>query len=148
MDNQCRIGKNGMDLIKRFEGLSLEPYRCSAGVLTIGYGSTGPHVKLGQTITRAQAEMLLKLDLLRFEAAIARLVTVPLNQNQADALVSFAFNVGIGALEKSTLLKKLNDGDYNAVPSQLQRWNKAGGKVLPGLVRRRLAEGELFARPI
>lgn len=143
-----RTGPEGIALIKAFEGCGLKAYLCPAGVPTIGYGSTGPHVKLGQTITRAQAELLLKLDLLRFEAAIARLVTVPLNQNQTDALISFAFNVGIGALEKSTLLKKLNDGDYNAVPSQLQRWNKAGGKVLPGLVRRRLAEGELFARPI
>ena len=143
-----KTGAEGLALIKAFEGLGLTAYLCPAGVATIGYGSTGPHVKLGHTITRTQAELLLKLDLLRFESAIARLVTVPLNQNQADALISFAFNVGIGALEKSTLLRKLNDGDYNAVPSQLQRWNKAGGKVLPGLVRRRLAEGELFARPI
>ena len=143
-----RTGVEGIALIKKFEGCGLKAYSDCVGVPTIGYGSTGPHVKLGQSITRAQAELLLKLDLLRFEAAIARLVTVPLNQNQTDALISFAFNVGIGALEKSTLLRKLNDGDYNSVPSQLQRWNKAGGKVLPGLVRRRLAEGELFARPI
>src|SRR5215217_5313643 len=143
-----KTGAGGLALIKAFEGLGLKAYSDSVGVPTIGYGSTGQHVKLGQTITRTQAELLLKLDLLRFEAAIARLVHVPLNQNQTDALVSFAFNVGIGALEKSTLLRKLNDGDYNAVPSQLQRWNKAGGKVLPGLVRRRLAEGELFARPV
>lgn len=140
-----RINDEGLALIKQWEGLRLTAYRCAAGVLTIGYGSTGPHVTEGMKITKAKAEKLLLKDLERFEAAIERLVTVPLNDNQFAALVSWAFNVGEGAVAKSTLIRKLNAEDYDAVPGELARWNKAGGKVLAGLSNRRAAEAGLWA---
>jgi len=140
-------GKNGIELIKRAEGCSLKAYRCPAGVLTIGYGATnidGIPVSADMTITEREAETILKSDLRRFENAVNRLVKVPLTQNQFDALISFTFNVGEGNLAKSTLLKKLNKGDYQAVPAELAKWNKAGGKVLRGLVARRSAEAALW----
>jgi lysozyme len=137
------ISERGLDLIKRFEGLSIKAYQCSAGVWSIGFGSTS-NVKPGQIITVAEAHHRLKQDVRDSEAAVKRLVTVPLSQHQFDALVSFVFNVGAGALSKSTLLKKLNAGDYQGAAGEFLRWNKAGGKVLPGLTRRRSAERELF----
>ena len=119
------------------------------GTLTIGSGHTGPDVKPGMTITEGQADRLLDKDLDRFEAAVDRLVKVPLSDNQFGALVSFAFNVGIAAFERSTLLRKLNAGDYAAVPVELARWNKttiAGNKVTSkGLANRRAAEAGLWA---
>lgn len=141
-----RINQEGLTLIKRFEGLKTKAYICPAGVLTIGYGSTGPHVKPGMVISEAEAERLLIKDLARFEAAVERLVKVPLTDGQFAALVSFAFNVGEGAWAKSTLLKKLNAGKYDAVPSELNKWVNGGGKRLQGLVNRRAAEGGLWAR--
>lgn len=133
------------DKLKQWEGLRLTAYKDSGGVLTIGYGHTGPDVKAGMTITEAQAEMLLMRDLSRFEQSVERSVKVPLTDNQFGALVSFAYNVGTSAFEGSTLLKKLNAGDYSSVPSQLARWNKVGGKVLAGLTNRRAAEAGLWA---
>lgn len=134
----------GIALIQQFEGRRLEAYKCPAGVWTIGYGHTSaagkPEVKPGMVITKQEANDILVRDLVRYEDAVDRLVKVPLTQNQFDALVSFTFNVGEGALAKSTLLKRLNAGDYNAVPAELMKWTKAGGKELPGLVRRRRAE--------
>lgn len=142
-----QISKAGLDLIKQFEGLYLKAYRCPAGVPTIGYGHTAG-VAMGQTITQQQADDYLRRDVRQFERAVARLVTVPLTQGQFDALVSFAFNLGEGALAQSTLLRLLNAGDYAGAAAQFDRWNKAGGRVLPGLVRRRAAERALFeARP-
>ncbi len=141
-----RINAEGLALIKRFEGLQRRAYICPAGVLTIGYGSTGAHVTKGMVITEAEAERLLIADLSRFERAVEKLVKVPLSDGQFAALVSFAFNVGEGALKGSTLLKKLNRGDYDAVPSELNKWVNAKGKKLPGLVNRRAAEGGLWAR--
>ena len=142
-----QVSKAGLDLIKQFEGLYLKAYRCPAGVPTIGYGHTAG-VAMGQTITQQQADDYLRRDVRQFERAVARLVTVPLTQGQFDALVSFAFNLGEGALAQSTLLRMLNDGDYAGAAAQFERWNKAGGRVLPGLVRRRAAERALFeARP-
>jgi lysozyme len=138
-----KTGPKGLALIKDFEGCELKAYRCPAGILTIGYGSTGSHVKAGMVITEPQAEELLKKDLARFEKRVNDLVKVPLSQEQFDALVSFDFNTG--ALHKSTLLKKLNAGSYAAVPSELNKWVKAGGKTLKGLVRRRAAEGQLWS---
>lgn len=138
------ISEKGVDLIKSFEGLKLKAYKDSVGVLTIGYGSTGPHVTVGMTITESQAETLLKKDLGRFEKGVNDLVTVPLNQNQFDALVSFSFNLGLGNLKSSTLLRKLNSLDFTGAANEFPRWDKAGGKVLKGLTRRRLAEKELF----
>jgi GH24 family phage-related lysozyme (muramidase) len=139
-----RINAEGLSLIKKWEGRKLTAYRDVVGVLTIGYGSTGSHVKLGMTITEAEAEALLRKDLSRFEERVSRLVKVPLTDNQFAALVSFDFNTG--AIDKSTLLKKLNKGDYNAVPSELMKWVNAGGKRVQGLVNRRAAEAGLWAK--
>jgi len=139
-----QIGKAGLDLIKSFEGLKLRAYLCPAKVWTIGFGSTGPHVVPGKSINEAQAEELLKHDLDRFEAAVTRLVTVPLTQNQYDALVSFAFNVGISALERSTLLKRVNAKLFDQARAEFAKWNRAGGRPLAGLTRRRAAEAALF----
>jgi len=141
-----RINAEGLAHIKRWEGLRLSAYKDVVGIWTIGYGSTGTHVKPGMKITEAQAEKLLRDDLDRFEKSVERSVKVPLTDNQFAALVSFAFNVGTGAFERSTLLKKLNAGDYDAVPGQLMRWVNAGGKKVQGLVNRRAAEGGLWAK--
>jgi lysozyme len=138
------ISKKGIDLIKEFEGEELTAYLCPAGVWTIGVGHTGDDVKSGLTISAAQSEALLRKDLTRFEKGVSRLVKVPLTQHQFDALVSFAFNLGLGALGRSTLLRLLNAGDYEGAADQFKRWNKAGGRVLAGLVRRRAAEAALF----
>ena len=130
------ISAQGIDLVKKFEGLRLEAYQCSAGVWTIGYGTTA-NIRQGMKITRTQAEEYLVRDLLAFEQSINARVKVPLTQNQFDALICFVYNVGVGAFGKSSLLKLLNAGNYEAVPSQLMRWTKAGGKELIGLVKRR-----------
>lgn len=139
-----KISQKGVDLIKSFEGLELKAYKDSVGVLTVGWGSTGSHVTAGMTITKEQAEQLLKKDLERFEKGVSDLVKVPLNQNQFDSLVSFSFNLGLGNLKSSTLLKKLNAKDYLGASKEFERWNRAGGKVLNGLTRRRIAERDLF----
>ena len=138
-----KISAKGLGLIKEFEGCELTAYVCPAGVLTIGYGSTGPHVSNGQTITEAEAEALLLKDLVRFEKAVNELVKVPLSQGAYDALVSFTFNCGEGAFADSTLLRELNAGKEPnlTAKSQLPRWTNGG---LAGLVRRRAAEVELF----
>lgn len=141
-----RTSSDGLNAIKAFEGLYLKAYRCPAGVWTIGWGST-EGVYEGQTISRAQAESMLQQELARFETGVQKLVKVPLTQHQFDALVSFSYNVGLGALGRSTLLRKLNAGDYAAVPAQLARWNQGGGRVLAGLVKRRRIEGEMWTRP-
>jgi lysozyme len=137
-----------IEKIKQWEGLRLRSYQDSAGVWTIGYGHTSDgafKVGPGQTITEAKATELLRVDLREAEQAIDRGVTVPLSDNQFGALVSFAYNVGNAAFRKSTLLRKLNAGDYDAVPSELAKWNKAGGKVVQGLVNRRAAEAGLWS---
>ncbi|WP_256660300.1 lysozyme [Pseudomonas sp. RIT623] len=118
-------------------------YQDAVGVWTIGYGTTRG-VKAGMSISKEQAERMLLNDVQRFEPEVQRLVTAPLNQNQWDALISFTYNLGSANLESSTLRRLLNVGDYAAAAEQFPRWNKAGGKVLPGLVRRRAAERELF----
>lgn len=138
-----RTSQEGVDLIKAFEGRRLRAYRCSAGVWTIGYGHTGD-VKPGDRISPDKAEKLLREDLRKFEDGVSIRVQVPLTQNQFDALVSFSFNVGIGALGRSTLLKKLNKKDYRGAANEFRKWNKGGGRVLAGLVRRRKAERALF----
>jgi lysozyme len=140
-----KIGKKGLDLIKSFEGLRLTSYLCAANVITIGYGSTGKHVKKGMVITEDYANRLLLEDVSRFEKAVNKMVTSKINQNMFDALVSFAFNLGEGALQKSTLLKKVNaNPEDKAIALEFAKWNKAGGKVLNGLVRRREAESKLY----
>ena len=135
--------QEGLSLIKKFEGCELESYKCAAGVWTIGYGSTSG-VKEGMKISPERADMLLLEYVEVFEESINKLVEVPLEQNQFDALVSWTFNLGSTNLKNSTLLKVLNDKDYEGVPAQIKRWNKAGGEVLQGLVRRREAEALLF----
>ena len=143
-----KTSDDGVALIKLYEGCKLTAYRCPAGVWTIGYGHTTaagePTVVEGMKITAVEATNILKRDLKKFEQGVDESVTVPLSQNQFDALVSFAFNVGLGALRKSTLLRKLNAGDYAAVPAELMKWTKAGGKELPGLVKRRRAEAGMW----
>ena len=137
------INGAGLRLLKSFEGCKLTAYKCPAGIWTVGYGSTGGHVKPGLTITQEYAEGLLRSDLRRFEEAVAKLAPGS-SDNQFSALVSFAFNVGIDALKTSTLLKLHRAGDYEGAAEQFKRWNKAGGKVLAGLVRRRAAEAALY----
>lgn len=142
-----RTSEDGLDIIREFEGLRLSAYPdpgTGAEPWTIGYGHTGDDVFPGMRITRAEADTLLRRDVAHAEDAVRDLVKAPLAQHQFDALVSFCFNCGRGALAKSALLRKLNRGDYDAVPAELARWAKAGGRVLPGLVRRRKAEAALW----
>lgn len=145
-----RTSADGLRLIKDFEGERLQAYLCPAGVWTIGYGHTDaagpPKVVPGMVITKREAEDILRKDLIKYEAAVERAVTVPLKPNQFDALVSFCYNIGPGAFSKSTLVKKLNRGEYDAVPAELMKWNKANGKELPGLTRRRRAEAALWRK--
>ncbi|ENR2983234.1 MULTISPECIES: lysozyme [Acinetobacter calcoaceticus/baumannii complex] len=140
----------GLNLIKGFEGKRLNAYDDGVGVWTIGFGTikypNGVRVKKGDTCTEQQAETYLKNDLTKFEVAINKLVKVSLTQNQFDALASFTYNLGETNLANSTLLKKLNKGDYQGAADQFLAWKKAGGKVLPGLVRRREAERALFLK--
>lgn len=133
----------GIDLIKQFEGLRLESYLCPAGIPTVGWGHT-KNVKLGQKITREQAERYLADDYLEAESQVANYVKVPLKVNQLDALTSFVFNLGIGNLRSSTLLKKLNKADYDGAAQEFDKWVFSGGKKLAGLVKRRAAERKLF----
>jgi lysozyme len=138
-----KISPKGVYLIKTFEGCKLNAYLCSAKVQTIGYGHTGD-VKPGDTITQHQAEELLIFDLERFEVGVNDLVKVEITQNQFDALVSLAFNIGLGNFKSSTLLRMINAGDANTAGPQFPRWNKAAGKVNAGLTRRRAAERDLY----
>ena len=133
----------GINLIKHFEGCELEAYKCPAGVWTIGYGHI-KGVQQGDVITEQQADDMLVEELEEYDNYLHNLVNCPLNQNQFDALVSWVYNLGSSNLQASTLLKVLNAGDYAGVPAQMLRWNKAGGKVLEGLTRRRQAEADLF----
>ncbi|WP_310634008.1 lysozyme [Paraburkholderia sp.] len=143
-----KINSAGISLIKQYEGLFLITYADVVGVLTIGYGHTGADVKPGLIITQTQADQLLDDDLARFEKGVSRLARVPLNPNQFSALVSFSFNLGLGNLGNSTLLRDLNRGDYAAAANQFPRWDRAGGRELPGLLKRRRAEQALFLTPL
>jgi len=138
-----RISAEGLALIKAFEGLRLQAYKCPADIPTIGYGSTGPHVRMGMTITETEAEDLLVKDLARFEKTIDE-IGGAMTQGQFDALVSLAFNVGAAAVARSTLLTMHKAGDYAGAAQQFARWNRAGGRVLAGLTRRRAAEAKLY----
>lgn len=142
-----RISQRGLDLIKHFEGCKLKAYLCPANVWTIGYGSTGPHVTEGLVISQARAEELLRQDLARFEQGVSRLAPRA-TQGQFDALVSFAFNCGLRALENSTLLRRHNAGAHQQAADEFLRWNRAGQRILPGLTRRRAQERSLYnSRP-
>ncbi len=142
-DEDMETSKNGIELIKEFEGRRLVAYQDSVGIWTIGYGHT-KDVWEDRLIIKSTADRLLAEDLAEFEKYVDNLVEVPLTQNQFDALVAWTFNLGPTNLSESTLLKKLNAGDYDSVPSEMKRWNKAGGEVLEGLIRRREAEAALF----
>lgn len=142
-----KTGNSGKSLIKQFEGFRATAYLCPAGIWTVGYGTTrinGNKVTKGARVTTEEADMFLEQDLKQFEDCINSTVSVELTQNQFDALVAFVYNVGVGNFQKSTLLKKLNSGDYDAAAEQFLRWDKAGGRTLAGLTRRRKAERELF----
>lgn len=145
-----KISEVGVNLIKSFEGCSLKAYKCPVGVWTIGWGTTEPinGVKPheGMIITQQQADEILIKNLKAYENAVNKYVTYQINQNQFDALVSFAYNCGNGALKTSTLLKKLNAGDVQGAANEFLRWNKANGKVLNGLTRRRESERKLFLK--
>ena len=138
-----KTSAEGLSLIKKFEGCELYAYQCSAGVWTIGYGHT-KDVEPGMQITQEDAEQMLVDELHEYENYINEYVTAPLSQNQFDAMVSWVYNLGPANLKASTLLKVLNAGDYEGVPAQIRRWNKAGGEILDGLIRRREAEARLF----
>ena len=137
------ISQEGLGLIKKFEGCELEAYVCAAGVWTIGYGST-KEVKEGDKISQEEADKLLLHEMDEYESYITDNVTVDLKQNQFDSLVSWVFNLGPTNLKASTMLKVLNLGNFEGVPEQMKRWNKANGKTLDGLIRRREAEALLF----
>lgn len=144
-----KVNKQGIQLVKSFEGCFLNAYLCPAKVWTIGYGSTkyqnGKPVKQGDKITQQEAENLLSDTLDEFSKGVSKLIKVELNDNQFSALVSFAFNLGIGALSKSTLLKKVNaNSNDKTIENEFMRWVSAGGKKLNGLVRRRTAESNLY----
>ncbi len=146
------ISKLGLDLIKSFEGFRSKPYHCSAGVSTIGYGSTyyegGRHVKMSDTpVSKARATQILEHQVNNvYSSSVNRYVTVPLTQNQFDALVSFTYNLGAGALKSSTLLRKLNQGKYQRAANEFLKWDKAGGRRLKGLTKRRKKERDLFLK--
>ncbi|BEL80129.1 lysozyme [Serratia marcescens] len=142
------ISKSGIELIKRFEGLRLKAYQDSVGVWTIGYGWTQPvdgkKVGPGMQIDQATADRLLKCGVVQYEQGVNQLVKVKITQGQFDALVSFAYNLGLRSLSTSTLLKKLNAGDKAGAADEFGKWVNAGGKRLKGLVARRAAEREMF----
>ncbi|MEG0906811.1 MAG: glycoside hydrolase family protein [Cellulosilyticaceae bacterium] len=144
------LSNNGMKLLEQFEGLRLEAYLDSAGIATIGWGSikypNGSKVKKGDKITKAQAKQYKLHDLKEFESTVNTSVIVPLSQNQYDALVSLSYNIGSGAFKNSTLLKKLNSGDYKGAAEQFLVWNKVNSKRVQGLVNRREAERNLFLK--
>jgi len=139
-----KISEKGLSLIKSFEGLRCAAYFDSVGVLTIGYGHTSG-VKAGDRCLPEEADAWLVEDCAEAEACVNGAVTVPLTQSEFDALVSFVFNLGCGNFRKSTLLRHLNESNYDAAELEFRKWDKAGGKVLAGLTNRRLAESRLFA---
>ena len=148
--DEMHVSPSGVDLICNFEGLELKAYDDGVGVWTIGFGTTkypnGIRVKKGDTCTLDQAKAYMQNDLKSFEQTVNNTVKVPLNQNQFDALVSLAYNIGSTAFKNSTLVKRLNEGNYKAAANQFNVWVNAGGKRMQGLVNRRAAESTLFLK--
>ncbi|MGN0019079.1 MAG: lysozyme [Candidatus Gastranaerophilaceae bacterium] len=144
----AKVSENGLNLLKQFDHVHLTSYKDTGKYYSIGYGHNGPDVKPGDTCTLEEAEATLRKDMEKFTNNIAKQVKVPLTQNQLDALAVFAHNVGNGAFNKSTLLKKLNAGDYVGAANELDKWVHADGKVLKGLVKRRNAEKQLFLKDV
>jgi lysozyme len=142
-----RINQAGIDLIKEFEGFSATPYVCPAGKLTIGYGHLVRHGETMTTISKEQGETLLRNDLSEAEKLVTSHIRVPLSLNQFSALASLVYNAGKGPLA-GTLGKKLNAGDYSGAADQFNRWVYAAGSITPGLLRRRIAEKELFTKEV
>ena len=148
-----RINKAGIDLIKEFEGLRLEAYKCPAGVWTIGYGTTGRagvgiKPAAGMVITEAEAEWYLEQAVAKFAAGVEAVITAPVDENEFAAMTSLAYNIGLSGFRKSSALRHFQSGDKAKAAAAIKLWNKAGGKVLTGLVRRRDAEVELFWTPV
>ena len=148
-----RINKAGIDLIKKFEGLRLEAYKCPAGVWTIGYGTTGRagvgiKPAAGMIITEAEAEWYLEQAVAKFAAGVEAVITAPVDENEFASMTSLAYNIGLSGFRKSSALRHFNAGDKAKAAAAIKLWNKAGGKVLTGLVRRREAEVELFWTPV
>ena len=148
--DEMHVSPSGVDLICNFEGLRLKAYDDGVGVWTIGFGTTkypnGIRVKKGDTCTLDQAKAYMQNDLKAFEQTVNNAVKVPLNQNQFDALVSLAYNIGSTAFKNSTLVRQLNEGNYKAAANQFNVWVNAGGKRMQGLVNRRAAERTLFLK--
>ena len=143
-----RISKEGLDLICRFEGFSPVIYICPAGYPTIGYGhliTEANKERFLDGVDENEALDLLRSDVGKAERAVLRLIAVPLTQGQFDALVSFTFNLGSGALQRSTLRRKVNREEHHDVPAELMKWVWAGGRKLKGLVKRRKAESLLYS---
>ena len=143
-----KLCDEGLELIKAQEGFRSRAYRDPVGVWTIGYGHTSmagpPHVRAGLEISQSEGENILRRDVERFASGVRRLLTRSLSDRQFSALVSFAYNVGLGNFERSSVLRAVNAGNFEAVPRRLSLWVKAGGRTLPGLIRRRAAEAALF----
>ena len=143
------INERGIEMVKSFEGLALRPYVCAGGVVSVGYGCTvsrtgGPFNLDMESISETEAEALLVRDLESSEGWVSRLIKTALTENQYSALTSFTFNVGAGALQRSTLRMKLNRSEYQGAADEFPKWRMAGGRILAGLVRRRAAERALF----
>jgi lysozyme len=139
-----KCSDSGIEFLKKEEGVRLQAYQDSIGVWTVGVGHTGKEVGAGMTITEDETDALLRADLETAEKCVNNCVAVPLTQNQFDALCSFVFNLGCASLRNSTLLKKLNSSDDEGASEEFKKWNHAGGRVLVGLTKRRMAESELF----
>ena len=142
--NDLTYSTKGPALTEQFEGCRLTAYQDQVGVWTIGYGHTGPDVKPGMTITSAQAQDLLAQDVKGATACVNNVVTVKLTQEEFDALVDFVFNLGAEAFSGSTMLRRLNAGDFTGAAAQFDLWDRAGGAVVAGLLRRRQEEADLF----
>lgn len=145
-----RTGRRGVNLIKRFEGFRAVAYKPVAAekFWTIGYGDYGPHVRRGQRITRAEGERRLRRRLFEFERGVDRMVMTHINQNRFDALVSLAYNIGLGAFADSTVLRRVNARQFDQAAAAFHMWTRGASGPLPGLVRRRNAEARLFVRPV
>lgn len=144
-----KVTQAGLDLIKQYEGWRERAYRDPVGIWTIGYGHTTmagpPKVVPGLKITKQEGEEILARDVEKFAEGVRKLIKTKVSDEQFSALVSFAYNVGLGAFEGSSVLRYVNQGNFIGVPGRLALWTKAGGKTLPGLVKRRAAEGNMFA---
>lgn len=146
-----KASQNAIELIKHFEGCKLQAYKCPAGIWTIGYGSThyesGANIKQGDTITHERAEELLKFDIRKFEVGLDKIVKSAINQNQYDALLSFSYNLGLGNLEQSRLLSRVNKDPSDIwIEREFEKWCNVNQFPMPGLLRRRRSEYWLYSR--